>query len=316
MRSDRVEGVKAALVCRIAAGRPGERFLSNRALAAKHGLSYQTADRLIRELCKEGYLERRPASGTYLPGRIAPMRGAFLGFHSRAQRSDSFGARLLMELTSRLDREGIPYRVAFDDEAAALILGEYPVLWDWGGDVPRSGLLLHRRPASGMDSTHWDSVTVDDFSGGVCAAQLLRERVPRGSRWVVLGGPHDDARSKARVEGFRSLLRAESIPAGWFTEDGERVATQVLASHPDGVFCANDRLAEGLLRHAARAGLVPPPCVGFDDAPVAERLNLTTIAIPWKEMTLAAATTIRQRLADPRGAGIHQVVAPRPVIRW
>ena len=316
MRSDRIDEVKASLVRRVLEGRPGERFLSNRALAAKHGLSYQTADRLIRELCQEGFLERRPASGTYLPGRIAPMRGAFLGFHSRARRPDSFGARLLMELTSRLDREGIPYRVSFDDEDAAPILGEYPVLWDWGGDVPRTGLLLHRRPASGMDSTHWDSVTVDDFSGGVCAAQILRDHVPQGSRWIVLAGSPGDPRSDARVAGFRSLLRAESIPAGWFAEDGERAAPRVLAARPDGVFCANDRLAEGLLRHAARAGLVPPPCVGFDDAPVAERLNLTTIAIPWKEMILAAATTIRQRLADPRGAGIHQVVAPRPVIRW
>jgi len=319
-RSDRVEDIKALLVRRLADGhyRPGERFLSNRAVSSRYGLSYQTADRLIREICAEGYLERRAASGTYLPGKTVSRPGVCLCFRARARLTESFGARLLQEMTFRLTREGIPFLVVYDDDPPQEFPENwYPVLWEWGSRrAPHEGLLLHRRPASGMDSANWDSVSVDHFSGGACAAQVLRNHVRRGSKWIVVSGPPDDYRSKARVAGFRSILKADVVPAGWTAEDGEQVGQTVFGLNPSGIFCANDRIAEGLLRFSAHAGLPPAPIVGFDDAPIAEKLGITTIAIPWDELTQAAMNTVRQRLADHRGSGTHQVVAPRPVIRW
>lgn len=231
-RSDRIDSVKLELLRKIGDGhyRPGDRFLSNRAIAAKYRVCYQTADRLVRELCQDGHLERRAASGTYLPGKKLVRRGACLCFHARARRPASFGARLLQELIDRLDQVGIEYRVVFDDEPmSSHSEGWYPVHWEWSrAPLPRTGLMLHRRPASGMDSTLWDSVTADDFSGGVCAAQVLRGHVERGSKWVVISGPSDDYRSSARVAGFCSQLPATIIEAGWFVEDGIRVARQVL----------------------------------------------------------------------------------------
>jgi DNA-binding transcriptional regulator YhcF (GntR family) len=318
-RSEHVEGVKAILLGRLADGncRAGERFLSNRALAAKHHLSYQTADRLIGELCREGFLERRPASGTYVPGQVKTCLGACLCFNARARRADSFGARLLRDLTARLAEEGVKFWVRFCDEPDAPIGDDwYPVLWEWTGRWPsRAGLLLHRRPAPGMDSTYWDSVTVDDHSGGVCAGQVLRQSAPKGGRWVVVSGPADDYSSRARVAGFRSIMRAKVIEGGWFSEDGSRVAPQVIALNPSGIFFANDRLAEGFLRFARETGEPVPPFVGFDDAPIAQELEMTTIAIPWSEFTLAATGTIRLRLGGHRGTGSHQILAPSPVLR-
>jgi DNA-binding transcriptional regulator YhcF (GntR family) len=315
-----VQHVKAELIRRLNEGRydAGQRFLSNRVLASRHDLSYQTADRLIRELAQEGYLERRAASGTYVPGRTPAAHGACLCLHSRSRRAGSFGERLLQELKARLGRDGISSVELFDDEADSdFPEGWYPVLWEWSGrSSPRGGLLLHRRPASGMDSTYWDSVTVDDFSGGVCAAQLLRMHVPQGRKWVVISGPQEDDRSEARVAGFCSVHSADVIPAGWFAADGERAAPFALATGANGIFCANDRIAEGLISFARRVGEPTPPIVGFDDAPIAEKLGITTIAIPWSEMATAAASTIRRRLVDRRGGCIHQVLAPIPVIRW
>ncbi|MEP0763637.1 MAG: substrate-binding domain-containing protein, partial [Chloroflexota bacterium] len=54
------------------------------------------------------------------------------------------------------------------------------------------------------------------------------------------------------------------------------VAPRLFASEPDGVFCCNDRLAQGLLLAAARHGRALPHIVGFDDAPIAAQLNLST----------------------------------------
>jgi hypothetical protein len=319
-RSDRVEEVKEALVQRLNGGhcRPGDRFLSNRVLANKYQLSYQTADRLIRELCREGYLERRKASGTYIPGRPIPNPGVCLCFHARSRRPESFGGYLLQEMTSQLAQERIPFRVVFDDQTDVVVPSHwYAVLWEWTiSDTASSGLILHRRPAAGIDSTRWDSVSVDDYSGGVCAAQALGAQVSSGSNWVVMAGPAEDDRSRARVAGFTSLLPSKVVHAGWFSEDGERAATEVLDALPSGIFCANDRLAEGLIRFGKCNQVSLPPLIGFDDAPIAAKLGLTTIAIPWFEMTAAAISTARQRLLRPGTTGTHHVVAPRPILRW
>mgnify|MGYP003552026228 CR=1 FL=1 len=40
-----------------------------------------------------------------------------------------------------------------------------------------------------------------------------------------------------------------------------------------------------------------PPIVGFDDAPIAEQLNLTTIGLPWDEMLDGVIRTAKRRLA-------------------
>src|SRR5436190_10971201 len=106
-RSEKVEEIKAKLITRLREGfyRAGDRFLSNRAVAQKFGISYQTAHRLVSELCAEEWLERRPASGTYIPGGKSRGDGVQFIFHKRATRAGSFGARLLAALCARLDRE-------------------------------------------------------------------------------------------------------------------------------------------------------------------------------------------------------------------
>jgi DNA-binding LacI/PurR family transcriptional regulator len=83
----------------------------------------------------------------------------------------------------------------------------------------------------------------------------------------------------------------------------------------DGVFCCNDRLAQAVLHWCNEHHKVAPPLVGFDDAPVAETLDLTTIALPWEEMIAGAADVIKRRLAGAGGAARQLIFTPRPVIR-
>jgi DNA-binding LacI/PurR family transcriptional regulator len=81
------------------------------------------------------------------------------------------------------------------------------------------------------------------------------------------------------------------------------------------LFCCNDRLAEAVIAHCRDREIEPPRIVGFDDAPVAEQLNLTTIAIPWAEMIACAADLIKQHLGGSRTASRQLIFTPRPVMR-
>lgn len=325
-RTEKVHEVKERLLGRLREGayRPGDRFMSNRAVAARFGISYQTAHRLVGELVKEGRLVRRSAAGTYIPGRSVRRTSVQLLFHERARRKGSFGARLIDELAARLDRERIRWKLMWLGPRSSVVIPEkyFPVIWECPRLIEccaaekRPALLLNDRPPSGLASVYIDSVSTDDYSGGACAAQLLRERSSRHAMLAILSGPMGDARSRSRVDGFTSVLPAKVIAAaGWYLEDGLRACARAVEAGRDGLFCCNDRLAEAVALHCKRKGIGRPPLVGFDDAPVAERLDLTTIAIPWAEMSGGAVDVIARRLAADPATASQQIFAPRPVIR-
>jgi hypothetical protein len=324
-RSERVDEVKAKLALRLREGfyRPGDRFLSTRAVATKFNVCYQTAHRLIQELCRDGVLERRAASGTYIPGNKNVCAGVQLIFHPRSRREDSFGARLLGALLARLERERIKWSLDWTESRRVKLAPDlFPVIWESDAAMRaclkqrRSALLLNDQPRPGMESVFIDSVTADDFSGGASAAQLLLQRAGRAGNLAVVGGPAEDIRSRQRVEGFKSVARATVVTSGgWFFEHGYRAAKTVLKKKPKGIFCCNDRVAEAIISFCQQQKVACPPIVGFDDAPIAEKLNLTTIAIPWEELVSGAIAVIRKRMSGDNGTASHQIFMPRPVIR-
>lgn len=334
-RTHKVHEVKARLVTDLRDGstyRPGERFLSARELAARHGVSYQTAHRLLDELCTEGLVERRAASGTYVPGGTEAgaepaYAGACLIFSRRAARPNSFGARLLADLAGGLRRAGLHWEVRWEEEGTATVEGApsdaFPVLWETSRTLAavrragRAALLLNARPEPGLDAALLDSVSVDDYAGGAFAADLLLRAEVLPSSLAVMTGPDGDTRSDARRDGFLSRAAGATVVAarGWYVEDGSVVAGEALEHGTGGVFCVNDRLAEAVLLHARRRGLPRPRLVGFDDAPIAAALGLTTIAIPWAELAADAAEAVRQRVAGDSSAARQRIITPRPVVR-
>ena len=76
----------------------------------------------------------------------------------------------------------------------------------------------------------------------------------------MISGPADVPASNDRISGFRRTMARHGhgwvpIEAGNFTqESGETAMRALLAGHPelDGVFVANDLMALGALRRAAR----------------------------------------------------------------
>jgi hypothetical protein len=351
--SERVEEVRRRLRARAVspAQRPGDRFLSAREVARAFEVSYQTAHRLICELEGEGLLERRAGAGTFIPSGGAGAQRVLLAFSERARRPHSFGARLLGEIQARLDANRVPWKMRWVRGAPSastsaphsssastwLQPGFLPVLWEAPAlrdecvRARRAGLLLNERPQPGLEASWFDSVSIDDFSGGACAAQLLLEREssstekgPRATRkyLCVLAGPSSDARAVARRDGFLTLCqkhpkaRVQVLEArGWFFEDGRALAQEVVRAGSGGIFAGNDRLAHAVATWCDENTIQRPPLVGFDDAPVAQAEDLTTIAIPWGEVVGGAVEILKKRLGGDTGAPRQLIVTPRPIVR-
>jgi len=326
-RSRHVADVRQQLVARLRemGHRPGQRFLSNRAVARRYGVSYQTADVLMRQLADEGLIVRRAASGSYLPGTATAWQGVVLAFSQRARHKGSFGSHLLDRLRGRLDAEHVDSVMNWTTsgrQRPRLGATRYPVIWERPDAVDaairleRTALLLNARPPAGAGASLVDSVSVDDFSGGAHAAQFLLQRRRGAAPFAILAGPPHDARSDERVAGFLSVAPASVVAApDWFLQGGLAVADRALAAGAGGIFCCNDRLAQAVIRRASDRRIRRPPLVGFDDAPVARYLDLTTIAIPWDDLVDAAVGVILRRRTEPSSAAIAQLVSTRLIVR-
>ncbi|MFP4358631.1 MAG: substrate-binding domain-containing protein, partial [Puniceicoccaceae bacterium] len=320
--SEKVKTIQRELRERLAseALTPGRGFFSNRSLAAHYGISYQTAHRILSSLAGEGLLSRRQGAAALVPGEFgAPTRVALV-MAPRAFEEGTFGNHLRGLLEAALRAEGIDFAHVAADAAEAIPAEAYPVFWNV--DLPpaflrmkRFCLLLNARPALGLGAGWVDTISVDNYSGGLLAGELLRERCGV-RRAAVLGGPEGDPRSRARIAGFQSVFpRAEVVQAGSW---GYRVPASVLRAlrdfEPDGVFCVNDRLAirlKGSFRDAEQL----PRIIGFDNTPAAAGHELTTIAIPWTPFVRAAIEVIRARMRGRRDATRDQILRLEPVLR-
>lgn len=325
--TERIQDIRRELESRLRNDplRPGERFFSNRSLAERYGISYQTAHRLMRALEEEGLLHRDRSSGTYVSSGIT-LRHVELCFHARARQRDSFGARLLSLVEHALQAAGLATRRTWIAGPHAVPRDVYPILWESSGpglvrfEGPHHfGLILNDRPPPGLRSSFLDSLSTDDYSGGAAAAELLLERELKPRQLSILAGPRGDGRSDARVRGFLSVARKVSVThaSTWFYEAGLQVASRVLRESPGGVFCANDRLAAALQDCVrARGECREPLIVGYDDAPIALARRMTTIAIPWEEIAQGAAVLALARIRGDTSPARAQIFSPRPLIRW
>jgi hypothetical protein len=323
-RSQRVSETKSKILTRIREGyyRPGDRFLSNRAVARTFGISFQTAQRLITELSEEGWVQQRASSGTYIAGSKINLEGVQLLVSQRTLSLKGVFSRLFRYLTDQLNQENIAWSNDWIGKEPAIKNGCFPVFCDCPALASVAAnrnyaLLLDDTPPPGLEATYIDSIAADDFSGGACAAQLFLQKKPAAGRYVVLGGPLNEIKSVQRVAGFRSIIpQAKLVSAGsWFFEDGMKVAGQVIRPGLSGVFCCNDLLAKALIVHCRQKNLPFPPLIGFDNDPIAEELNLTTIEIPEHRMVDDAVAIIRRRLEGDTAPASRQIFSCRPIVR-
>jgi LacI family transcriptional regulator len=166
---------------------------------------------------------------------------------------------------------------------------------------------------------------IDQVRGGRMAGEHLLEIGRR--RIVYVGGPRDLPYSTMRLAGLRDALAGRKdvclevvrIPA-LTGMDGFAATEAILAHDPDGVFCANDLSAlgvlRGLLEHDRR---VPADIslVGYDDISFAEiaAVPLTTIRQPARAIGAAAAELLVQEANEPEHVHRQVAFAPELIVR-
>ncbi len=319
--SQKVQRITADLENRLRCGLydPGQRFLSNRELANRHAVSYQTAQRILTTLAEKGLIERMQGAGSLVAGESASYREAALCFHPRSRLRDTFGAHLISVLSHSLDKYCIPYTECTASESEQIPRNSFPIVWEQ--DELLSGLarshrpclLINQRPPIGLAARRIDSLGVDDRSGGRQAGELARD-LYRSGHPAILAGPAHDARASKRIEGFRTIFpAAHLLNATTWSHVSAQTLKRLSALQPDLVFCGNDRLAV-LLKNSS-ADHPQPVIIGFDDAPSSQQERVTTIGFPWQQLGERVAELLRSRLGGDRSPATHQSLSLTPIIR-
>lgn len=176
--------------------------------------------------------------------------------------------------------------------------------------------------AGGMDVTMADDVAIGRDIG--------RYLAQRGHRTIaVVAGPAGLEPSSGRLAGFRGVLADLGLPVpddhvvhgDWTMESGSSGLTTLLRldPRPTAVFAANDLMALGVLREAARAGLTVPDdvaVVGVDDITAAALVDpaLTTVHIPAIQIGRCAGELVLSRLDGTAGDEPRRTVVPHLLV--
>lgn len=146
-------------------------------------------------------------------------------------------------------------------------------------------------------------LALDDFAA---AGAMTRHLLSLGHRHVgFIAGLPDHLAARERQAGFQAAMAevtgsAASLGEGDFhITSGEREAERMLrqAPRPTAIFAANDAMAAGALRTAARLGLAVPgdlSVAGFDDSAIARLSSppLTTMRQPVRAMASHAVAML------------------------
>jgi DNA-binding LacI/PurR family transcriptional regulator len=171
------------------------------------------------------------------------------------------------------------------------------------------------------------TVRIDNAAGARLATRHLLDLGHRTVHHVA--GPADWPEATERVAGWRDTLNEAGAhvpsvdPQSWNAEAGY-LRGQELARDPEvtAIFCANDRIALGVLRALHEAGRKVPEevsVVGFDDMPDSGYFlpPLTTVRQDFAELGRRSLTLLLEHMAVPEDAEspAHVTVSPQLVVR-
>jgi DNA-binding LacI/PurR family transcriptional regulator len=200
-------------------------------------------------------------------------------------------------------------------------------------DAEFSALTELKRPVGllGLEREGFLSARIDDVGAARSAVDHL---VSFGHRRIgLIGGDTDDPMAFTpplhRRDGYRDALQTAGLDTdpelehlGYFTVEGGRAAARhllQLADRPTAIFAESDEMAYGALREVRDAGLRVPDdvaVVGFDDQPLSELMDLSTIRQPVADQALDITTRLLALIAsdtdDSPGQGA--VVLPTELV--
>jgi LacI family repressor for deo operon, udp, cdd, tsx, nupC, and nupG len=182
-------------------------------------------------------------------------------------------------------------------------------------DAEFEALTALNRPVGllGLEREGFLSARIDDVASARDATEHL---LGLGHRRIgLIGGDTDDPMAFTpplhRRDGYRDALHAVGVEPdpelerlGYFTVDGGRAATRSLLALPDrptAIFAESDEMAYGALREIRAAGLRMPDdiaIIGFDDQPLSELMDLSTIRQPVADQALDVTTRLLALIAE------------------
>ena len=121
----------------------------------------------------------------------------------------------------------------------------------------------------------------DNTLGSEMVGKFMAEKLGKGAKVIIIEGNPGADNAKQRKEGFMKAVEAyeldllTSTTAHWETEEANTVMTNLLTKHPDvqGVMCANDSMALGVVKAIEAAGKVDKiAVVGFDNIEACQSL--------------------------------------------
>ena len=179
------------------------------------------------------------------------------------------------------------------------------------------------RPASPIPISYVD---LDNVTGAVLAADHL---VARGRQRIgMISGPAEVPAAADRITGFRQAMARHghayipSVSGNFTLASGEQAMHRLLTEQPtlDGVFVANDLMAQGALRALRELDRRVPEdvaVVGLDDssAALAASPPLTTVRQPLEDMAAESARLLLARVDDPALRITSVIYEPTLIVR-
>jgi GntR family transcriptional regulator of arabinose operon len=315
----------------------GDKLPSDNELVEQYGVSRPTIARALSQLEREGLVERRAGSGTFvspqgrdggfvfgllIPGLgdteifepicrgISIARGG--GNHEllwgptfSPTAAEELQAEQLCEYYIRRHVSGVFFApmelVGEKDEINQRITAALD-------EAKIPVVLLDRDLCSYPKRSRYDLVTIDNRRAGFVITSHVLECGAR--RLVFLARPQSAPTVAMRAFGFKDAIHIdESLGAKGWIEYGDPsdivfVAELVSRLQPDAFVCANDYSAARLMTSLSSLGIQVPAAVkvtGMDDIRYASVLQtpLTTIHQPCLELGAAALAAMLDRISNP-----------------
>jgi len=162
-------------------------------------------------------------------------------------------------------------------------------------------------------------ICVDNIEGGRLLSRTLSAHKSRLQALVI--GTREALVFREREQGFSEVSPESSLvfeTERVDVESGANIVGEILDKLPnvDGIACAADTLAIGVMQELKRRGKQVPAqvqVIGFDDQPLMDALGLTTIHQPMQQFGAWAAESILAMIKNGNAERPESVVVPLEV---